>query len=96
LLPLFGYAPATMLRSSRLVKLVLITTGLLAMGFFISDCDRDDYAGTTQPTGSRHRTSHWFGHSWSSGSGRSSSGSSSFSSHTSRGGFGSTGHSVGS
>jgi hypothetical protein len=84
-----------MIRSSRIVKLVLITAGLLAMGFFISDCD-DDYAGTTQPAGSGHRTSHWWGHSWSSGSGRSSSGSSSFSSHTSRGGFGSSGHSVGS
>jgi hypothetical protein len=79
-----------MFRSTRSITLVLISTGLAALGFGLWD-QSGHAVSTTQPAGSSGGSWHWSaGRSYSGGH------SSSYSSGTSRGGFGSTGHAVSS
>lgn len=84
-----------MFRSTRSITLVLISTGLAALGFGLWEHGTDPSHSTTQPytSGGGGYHSSWYGRSFGSGSGGHGS---SFSSGTSRGGFGSTGHAVSS
>jgi hypothetical protein len=79
-----------MLKSSRYINLVLASLALVLLGYVSCDQDDDGYSTTqsTSPGGHSH-SSYWRSYHGSS----SSSGSSSHSG-TSRGGFGSTGHSA--
>jgi hypothetical protein len=85
-------------KASKIVTLALLGTGVGYAGYSMLSDDEDDYYsdGTTQPyhrTGSSSHSS--WGRSFFHSSSSSSSGSS-FHSGTSRGGFGSVGHSGGS
>lgn len=82
-----------MIRSTRSITLVLISTGLAALGFGLWEHGADPPYSTTQPSGSSGGGgyhSSWYGRAFGGSHG------SSFSSGTSRGGFGSTGHAVSS
>ncbi|HEV8292797.1 MAG TPA: hypothetical protein VGP94_12775 [Tepidisphaeraceae bacterium] len=77
-----------MIKSSRVIALVLIPFDMMFLGFWANSCEDDGYS-TTQSSG--HSSGHYYGRSYSGGGSSYSSGSSH--SGTSRGGFGSTGHS---
>lgn len=88
-----------MIRSSKAIPLVLIGTvtamaGVEAVTPRDQDWNDEDFAPTTQPSGSHgsnyfHHSSYWYG---SSGRGSGYG----FHSGTSRGGFGHSGHAAGS
>ncbi len=85
---------STTRRATRAIGLVLVGTAALMLGMHATGCDNDDAAdgSTTTPSSGHGSSGHYYGHGGRYGrSSYSSSGS-----HTSRGGFGSTGHSVGS
>jgi hypothetical protein len=80
-----------MIRSTRNITLVLASCGLAALGFGLWD-----HAGNYPTTRSSTGTYGYHGSSWYSRAFGSSGSHSSYSSGTSRGGFGSTGHAVSS
>jgi hypothetical protein len=95
-----------MIHSSRAIALVLISSATILLGYHTfekaADYDgADDWADapTTQSSSSGYHghSSYYYGHGYHGGTGGFFSSSGSRSSHgTSHGGFGGTGHSVGS
>jgi hypothetical protein len=81
-------------RSSRSVTLVLITCGVAALGFGLWNRGSHPGGATTRPYGHGGGFFGWWGRPFGGYSGAHNPGVSP--SHTSRGGFGSTGHSVSS
>ena len=85
-------------RMSRSIGLVLVGTAALMLGMPGCDDHKDDGGNAATQPSSGHRAAHgvgYYGAGRGSGAGSGSS-SSAHNSSTPRGGFGSTGHSVGS
>ena len=82
--------PPPVIKSSRVIALVLIPLGMMFLGFWANSCDDDSYATTQSSSGGHSSGGRSF---WRSSSASSYGSGSSSHSGTSRGGFGSTGHS---